>query len=249
MALARHRTSGTTEAGLHLIDDQHRAALAAQPRGLVDELLRGRTHATLALDELDDERRRLRGDRRIQRFGLVERDMGEALEERPEELPVFRSPGGGERAHGLAVKATHCRDDPLTLRREMRELQRALDRLRTAVAEEQAIERCGQEGGQLVVELRAAVVVEELGAARERSRLRRDRVGHRGIAVAQIGHPLSADAVDVLASRVIPHDRANAAHEHDVALLIEPRGVGVLARDDITHGSPSGPADRRWRCG
>src|SRR4030081_3307590 len=60
--LEREHRAGAAEAGLHLVDDQEDAALAAEPRGLGDELMRGGTHAAFALHELDDERRGLRGD-------------------------------------------------------------------------------------------------------------------------------------------------------------------------------------------
>src|SRR5881296_3833691 len=56
------------ETGLHLVEDEERAALAADAAGLRDELARRRSHAALALHELDNEGGGLGRDRIVQRL-------------------------------------------------------------------------------------------------------------------------------------------------------------------------------------
>ena len=259
--LEREHRPGAAEAGLHLVEDQERTALTAQTRRLGDELARGRTHTALALHELDDERRGLARDRGVERLRLVEWDVRGAREEAvaAERLAILRPPGRGERAHRLPVEATHRRDDPRPLRRHSRELQRALDRFRAAVAEEVAVELGRKDLREPVVQLGPPVVVEELGARRESARLLRDRVGHRAIPMSERRHALATDAVDVRTAILAVERRALAAHDHDRPLHIETRGVGVLASDygsrldplhasrsphDVRHLRPDHGADR-----
>src|SRR5687767_7484041 len=134
--LEREHGPGPAEAGLDLVDDQQRASLPAEARGLLDELPCRWPDTALALHELDDERGGLAGDGRVERLGLVERNVREARHERPEDVAVLRPPGRRQRAHRLAVEAAHRRDHAVPLRRGARELQRAFDRLGAAVAEE-----------------------------------------------------------------------------------------------------------------
>jgi len=114
--------AGPSEAGLHLVDDEERAALGAETCRLLGELGRRRAHSALALHELEDESRGLVGDRRVERLRLVEGDVRETGDERTEEFAVLGSPRCRECAHGLAVKAAHRRDDAGPLRRGEREL-------------------------------------------------------------------------------------------------------------------------------
>src|SRR5205814_2621099 len=160
--------------------------------------------------------------------------------ERAEEFAVLGPPGCRESAHGLAVEATHGRDDPRPPRRHARELERALNRLGAAVAEEHAIERGRKDPCQPVVELGAPIVVEELGARGERPGLGREGVGDGHVAVAEIGRALAADAINVLAAGIIPDQRAVAADERELALLVEARSVRALSREDVARRARSG---------
>src|SRR5256885_5426397 len=206
--------------------------------------MRRGTHAAFALDELDDERCGAVGDGGVEGLGLVERDVGEVRDKRAEQVAVFRTPRRRERAHRLAVKAAHRRDDAGALGCRARELERSLDRLGPAVAEKDSVERGGQDARETVIELRWAVVVEELGARCEGPGLLCDRVRDRGVAVADIGHALPADAVDVLPPLAVVDGRAVPANEDDPALGVEARRVRLLGRDDVG-GRPQRRAHER----
>src|SRR5439155_10114509 len=240
----REERARPAEAGLDLVDNQEGPALGADTCGFPRELTARRTHAALSLHELEDERGGLIGDRRVERLGLVERNVRETGNERTEHVPVLGSPRRRERAHGLPVKAAHRRDDSGPLRRGAREFESALDGFGPAVAEKDPIERGGQDAGEHAVELGPAIVVEELGAGREGPRLLGDRVGDRGVAVAKVRHALTPDAIDVRTPLAVEHCGAFATHEDDRALGVEAGGVRVLGRDEIG-GRPKGRAHDR----
>ncbi len=66
--LDREHRPGTAEAGLHLVDDQHDPVLGGDLAHALDELLRRRDEAALALHRLEDDRRDLLGgDARLER--------------------------------------------------------------------------------------------------------------------------------------------------------------------------------------
>src|SRR5439155_24830990 len=94
--------------------------------------------------------------------------------------------------------------------------------------------------GEDVVQLRPAVVVEELGARGERPRLFCDRVGHRRVAVPEVRRTLPADAVDVFAAILVVKERTVAAHDRERPFGVQARGVRVLAPDGRAplHGHP-----------
>jgi len=121
------------------------------------------------------------------------------------------------------------------LRRQTREFQGALDGLRAAAAEEDPVERGREDPGETVVQVGTAVVVEELGTERQRAGLGGERVRDGWVRMAEIAGSLPADTVDVLASGVIPDERAVAPHEREIALLIQPGGVRALAGDRVGH--------------
>ena len=65
--------SGPPHAALHLVEDQQRAALVAEPARLCKKLRRGGVHPAFALHRLDDECRHLAiVDRGLERADVVE---------------------------------------------------------------------------------------------------------------------------------------------------------------------------------
>ena len=69
---------GAAEPGLHLVDDQQRFALVAQPAHAVQVLGRRGVHAALALHRFEQHRGDAVVDRGRERVEVVERDLAEA---------------------------------------------------------------------------------------------------------------------------------------------------------------------------
>ena len=101
----REPGAGAAEAGLDLVDQEQRAALAAELLRAPQELGLDRPHAALALDHLGEERRGLVADGAVEPVEVAGVDEGRGLEQRREGLAEARVPGGGERAQRAAVEA------------------------------------------------------------------------------------------------------------------------------------------------
>jgi hypothetical protein len=91
VVVAREHGAGAAEAGLHLVADQQDAARACRSRARAPGSRRADDDPGLALDRLDQERRGVRRDRRLERRGVAERNADEAGRERAEAVAVLRS--------------------------------------------------------------------------------------------------------------------------------------------------------------
>ena len=104
LVLEREPGAGAAEARLHLVEDQQhavRVADAAQP----GEEARGRhDDAGLALDRLDQHRRRVRRDRALDGGEIAERHRAEAGRERSEAVAVIGLGGERDDGGGAAVE-------------------------------------------------------------------------------------------------------------------------------------------------
>ena len=116
----REEAAGAAHAGLDLVEDQEQAALVAEPAQVAQVLQRHRADAALALDRLDQDRRGLRPDRRLERLAVAERHLVEALDLRAEAFEIFRLAAGGDRRERAAVEGALEGDDAEALRRAVR---------------------------------------------------------------------------------------------------------------------------------
>jgi hypothetical protein len=114
------------------------------------ERRRHHPHAALALDRLDQDRRGFRTDGRFDRLEVAERNLVEARHHRAEPFQVFFLAAGGEGRERTPVEGAFERNDAVTLgpgAYELvfaRDLDRALHRLGTGIAEEDEV---GEGGG------------------------------------------------------------------------------------------------------
>ena len=130
--------------------------------------------------------------------------MAETRYQRFERRAVIAIPGGRERPHGAAVEAPHGCHDLRPARGQTAEFDRRLDRLSAGIAEEGPIHtawRHARQGGQ---EFRPLIVVEDLRAGDQAPGLPAEGLHDPGMRVAQVGGPLSADAVDIRSTVCIP---------------------------------------------
>src|SRR5262249_51243150 len=125
---------------------EQQVALVAQPAQAPEEFVGARRDAALALDRLDEDRRRLVVDEVDEALEIVDLTEREARHERAEALLDFFLRRRAHPAVGAAVKRVFRPDDLEALRLlagfahavQARELDQALVRLGAAVAEENA---------------------------------------------------------------------------------------------------------------
>ena len=160
LVLVGEELPGPAEAGLHLVADQQRAVLVQQRGRLAEEARRGREHA-MALDRLDDHGRYVAAlQLRLEGGEIAERDL-RVRQQRPEALAELLGAVHRQRPRGQPVESVDGIEDPPAPGRVARELQRRLDGLGAAVAEEHPVKagRLGQQplreqpGDRLAVEL------------------------------------------------------------------------------------------------
>ena len=192
----RPEAAGAAEAGLDLVRDEQDAVLVGQLPQARQEPGRRHDVAALADDRLDDEGgdppgvdqlgeqgrhgglpvvpQRLVITATAVRIGI--RRVVHGARQRLEVAPDG-DPRGGQR-HRLcraAVEAAAERHDDRPTGRDARELDRRLDRLRAAVAQERAPVRAGCQLGETGVQPQAGLVVDDvLLAVEQLHRLRRD---------------------------------------------------------------------------
>ncbi len=144
--------AGAADAGLHLIEDQEQAELVAERAQFLQEFLRRRTNAALALDRLDQDRGGLFCDRILDGRDVAERNLVEARGLWSEAFNVLLLATGGDRRDRAAVEGTLEGDDVKLLRLAVgevvapRRLDRAFQRFRTGIGEENPIGE--SDGGQ-----------------------------------------------------------------------------------------------------
>ncbi len=211
---------GPAEPGLHLVADQQRPVLVQQ-RGRLAEEPGGRHHHAMPLHRLDDHRGyvtppQLRGER----VQVAEGDL-RVGQQRPEPAAELLRAVHRERPGGQPVERVARVNDPPATGRVPRELQRGLDRLGAAVAEEHPVQarRLGQQplreqpGDRLTVELGPGG---EVRVERVVQRL----LDHR-VAAARREHPESGQEVRVRVSLGVVEVGAVTAH----VVLVEPDRV------------------------
>ena len=140
---------GPAEARLDLVDDQQRA-FGTQGLGGEPEVVVGRDDgAALPEDRLDDEGGDVAAAEGLaQRVRIAEGDAGHFGNERAEAIARGVAPLEAEGAEGGAVVGAVAGDDAAPAGGGAGELDRGLDRLAAAGAEEDAMRSVGHQGGQ-----------------------------------------------------------------------------------------------------
>ncbi len=115
--LDREPLAGAAESGLDLVDDQHRAALAADLLRGLQEVRRADVDAAFTLDHFEHDRGGLIGDRLVERRRIVELHV-RGLEQRAKALAILRLPRHRQRAHRPAVKPLGRGDERGALREQ-----------------------------------------------------------------------------------------------------------------------------------
>ena len=150
VVLVGEEPSGAAEAGLNLVADQQRAVLVQQRLRLRQEPGR-RHHDAVPLDRLHDQG----GDVALAQFCLERGDVAKgnlrAWQQRAEACLEFLGAVNRQRPGGQAVEAVPRVQDAALAGRVPGELERGLDGLRAAVAEEHALQ-AGRLGQQLLPE-------------------------------------------------------------------------------------------------
>ena len=235
VVLESHPASRATDTGLHLVEHQQRPYPGRQLAQSGQVVALGRDHAALSLDRLDEDGAGVGTDGRLDRLEIVERNEAETGGQRLELLPVPRHAGGREGAQGPAVKAALGHDDLGHRRAPSKapplpgQLDRGLDRLRTAVAEEGPVESAHllQESGGFgllgdVVEVRDVQVALGLLA---------DRALQRRVSMSKRRDRDAADEVQVLRSVETPEVGAASVGEGDRLARVVAEEVFLRGRD------------------
>src|SRR6185312_5501383 len=102
-------------AGLHLVEGEQQAMLVAELAQGLEEGVRRRAHAALALYRLDQDAGGVRADRLLDGFEVAMRHLVEAVHRRAKTLEIFRRPGGGQRRQRAAVEGAFEGDDAVAL--------------------------------------------------------------------------------------------------------------------------------------
>ena len=112
--LGRGERPAAADAALHLVEDQHRAALVADAAGGAQELGRAVARAGQTLHRLHDHRGHGVVHRRLERGHVVERHLARQRDAGPGGASSYlRAVGAGERRGGAAVPSAAQRDDRL----------------------------------------------------------------------------------------------------------------------------------------
>ena len=126
---AGKKGTGPPKAGLNLINDQQDAFGIANIPDFPEIFFVANPDTPLALYRFQEHGGRVFTYSLVQLLKIVVRDVPQARKHGHEGFLVFRTPGGGQGAHGLAMKSSHGRDDLLLSCACPGEFERPLDGL------------------------------------------------------------------------------------------------------------------------
>ena len=209
--------------------------LVAKCAKTLQEFAAGGAQATLALHRLDEDGRRLVGDRGLDEIEVTEGDLVEAGRLGAETFEIFRLAAGGDGRQGAAMESAFEGDDveafgmALGIMITPRGLDRAFQRLGAGIGEEHLVGegRRRQAGGELL--LAGAFV--QIGEMPELFGLRLHRLDEMGMGMAQ--------RIDGDAGREIEIALAAFGHQPDALAALEPQRdaiVGLKEGRGFSHG-------------
>ena len=199
--LVSEEPAGAAHAALHLVEDQHQARFVGERTQALQELVRRRMDAALALDRLDQQRRGLVAHRGAGRIQVVEVHLVEGIHGRLEALEVLGLRAGRDGRERPPVEGVAESHHAVARRRtaagliDACELDRALHRLRAGIAEEHAV-REGR-GGEPLRKARLRRNVIEVGDVPKLFGLPLQCGDHMRMRVAQAGHADAAAEIQV----------------------------------------------------
>src|SRR5688572_18117729 len=214
--LDREPFAGAAESGLDLVDDEQRAALLAELLRGLEKLRRADVDAALALYDFEHDGSGLICNALVERRRIVELHV-RGFQQWHEAFAVFRLPRDRQRADGPAMKPLGRGDKSGPLREQTSELQRAIHRFGAAVGEKGVRQMLGQYIDEGLSELGPLVVVEIIGAQRQRSGLFLNRRRHARMAMPEHGHALRGSEIEVLLAVFVVQPTALTAGDDDVA--------------------------------
>ena len=235
--LTGKQRAGAAQARLNLVGDQQHAALATDTRHLSQITCRRDEHASLALDGLDQESRRIWHDGVRQRRGVAEGNRTEARRERTESLPAFRV---GREAHdrrGATVEVVLADQNLRPVWRYALAvvsplaggLDGGLDGLRPGVHRQHHLHpaqfrQFATEQGQLIVTICPRGERDPLGLALERSQDAR-------VAVPLVDRRVSTQAIQVAGALYVINPRSLGPCYHHGQRMIVVRAPFVFERE------------------
>ena len=249
-ALEGEPCAGTTDARLHLIENQQRTVLVAQLTRLLDELRADRPHAGFALNKLHNHggdrgliALSARLERGLQRLGVTRFDELDIRHQRLERFTNGRLIRGGQRAERAPMESVDQRDNTRrTVGRQrtpiqLGELQRRLIAFSPGIAEihARALGRAGkfkEFGGQLDLRLGSEIVAhmgDFRGLFAHGFHPRGVRIAERvdGDAAEEVEIAVAVHVPNMRAFAVIHHAQRRAEHVH-VHTRILPQPLGIF---------------------
>ena len=252
--LEREETAGAADTGLHLVADEERAGRAAGGLRSLEVAGRRQVHA-LALDRLYDERRHIATVQLApQRLNVAERDSHAIVQKRAESVAELRVAVERKRPQRQPVEGVLGVKDPRATGGRARQLDRCLDRFRTAVGgdhrrdprrrarHELLGEHARQEGDAELGEA-GGLCVECLAQRFHDGRMAAPH-GEHAVAAEQIEIAL-AGGVDQMRALTVAPIAIEAERAHDPPeLAIE---IAVVEAERLTRALLEDLADRRRR--
>ena len=215
-----------SETALDLVENQRRAGFFGQrPRGF-EELAAGGTYPALSLHGFNANRAHLGVELPLEIGNIVEAHEADAGHHGREWLAVFDRVGGCHGAERASMEGLfHGQHPPFTravfrfqVGRDSRQLERSFKGFGAAVAEEHPV----QSGsfGQPRRQLDRVLVKEQIRGVDQLSGLRRNRLGDRGVRIAERVHPDSAQKVQIrVAFRVVDVNALAASQQNWIAIV------------------------------
>ena len=128
--------AGSSDTGLHLIEDQKESVLVADLTQALEHPGRNRPHPAFTLDGLDEDAGRGLGDGAKQCLLIAEGNLVETVDLRPEAFEIFGLSAGRDRGERAAMEGALESDDAVTFGMALgrmifaRHLDRAFERFR-----------------------------------------------------------------------------------------------------------------------
>ena len=199
--LVSKESAGAAHAALHLVEDEHQARFVCERTQALQELVRRRMDAALALDRLDQQGRGLVADCGTGRIQIIEIHLVEGIHGRLESLEVLGLRARRDGRKRPPVKGVAEGDHAVALGRaaaglvDARELDRALHRLGAGIAEQHTV---GEgRGGEPLGEARLRRNVIEVGDVPKLFGLPLQRGDHMRVRMAEAGHADAAAEIQV----------------------------------------------------
>jgi len=199
--------------------------------------------AAVALHRLQHDRGDIAGrEDSLKGFDIVEIEIAESARQRLVAFLVFRLGGGRDGGQGAAVERATESDDDAPLRRPSdrrgpasHQLDRRLVGFGAGVAQEYALRKTGCRD-EFLGQSQRRLAVEHIAGMPQLVRLRSQRFDHFRILMAKRVHRDAGAEIHIVAALRVPHPRALAMVEHDLARPVHRQPVTLAEIDEILRG-------------